>query len=379
MTVVAFPFKDEDINVVGANLRTAARHRAVRQVWAIAAGEGDFAEDVFGVAEEIWKSESKPVVVMMQQRIGRYRAGKGDGMNTGIRAAAESGVDRLHFYDADILNFDASWIDGAEAAADRGFGVVRHRFPRAATDAMITWMITRPSLAILFPGTVLPRLGQPLGGEMMLTRPVIESLAADTFVSDRSDWGIDTILTHATTTIGVPLFEHHVADGKRHALYGSLDELRDMLVECLDAARSLKGRPSPPDQLRFDRDPPGPVPRDLKQVVAYDMASTLPLLTAPMTTEERALAANLPGEVADLLDIDGSEPAHGFLDEALWGRALRHLLDSFDLGSKGWRDLAFRLWLHRVVAYTHHQVPLGYDRAIEYLEGTIRLYESTAG
>lgn len=379
MSVVAFPFRDEDLDVVAANLETAARHDSVSQVWAVAAQEGGPTEAVSKAAEEVWKAESTPVIVMVQQRIGRYRAGKGDGMNTAIRAAADTGVDRLHFYDADIRNFDAAWIDGAEKAADRGFAVTRHRFPRAATDAMITWMITRPSLAMLFPGTVLPRLGQPLGGEMLLTRPVIEALATDGFVADRSDWGIDTVLTHATATLGLPLFEHLVENGKRHSLYGSLEEIRDMVVECLDAVRSLATKMAPPEDLRFERDSGAPVPSDLKRVVAYDIASTLPLLNAPMSPEERRLAGALPEEVAEQLVAYEVDPEPGFMDAHAWGATLRHLLERFELDSEGWRSLAFRLWLHRVVTYTNEQVPLGYDASMGYLEGTIRLYESSAG
>ena len=68
-------------------------------------------------------------------------------MNTALRRAAATGFERVHFYDADIINFDNMWIDGAEEAADKGYDIVRHRFPRASTDAMITWMVTRPSLA----------------------------------------------------------------------------------------------------------------------------------------------------------------------------------------------------------------------------------------
>lgn len=378
MSFVAFPFKNEDIDVVAANLRTAARHEAVRQVWAIAADDSSSIDGVASAAEEIWSSESTPVVVLRQQRIGKLRPGKGDGMNTGIQSAAEAGADRLHFYDADISNFDESWIDGAEAAANRGFGVVRHRFPRSSTDAMITWMITRPSLALIFPGTVLPQLGQPLGGEMMVTAPVIEALASDAFVTDRSDWGIDTILTHATATMAVGVFEHHVADGKRHALYGSLDEIRDMVVECLDAVRSLRGRPKPPDGLRFEQDPEAPVPDDLKKVVAYDFDGTVPLLTSDWTDSERDLASALPPLLASQFGINQTRPEFEFMDERMWGETLMHLLVHFDLQATAWRSLAFRLWLSRVLSYTTRQVPLGYDAAIEYLEGTIRQYESAS-
>ena len=220
-----FPFKSEAPSLVASNLATAAAHPAIDEVWAVAPGEGGTEMAVRAMAGEVSRAHAKPVEVIMQQRLGTYRSGKGDAMNTALALAAGQGRDRVHFYDADITNFDSSWIDGAEAAADRGFGVVRHRFPRAATDAMITWMITRPALARLFPGTFLPRLDQPLGGEVLLTGQAVESLAGSELVRTRSDWGIDTLLTYATSVMDLGLFEHHVADGKRHALYGSLDEL----------------------------------------------------------------------------------------------------------------------------------------------------------
>lgn len=378
MSFIAFPFKNESLDVLAANLQTAARHDAVRQVWAIAAEDSESIGPVAAAAEEIWKTESTPVIVLRQQRLGMLRGGKGDGMNTGIRAAAEAGVDRLHFYDADISNFDSSWIDGAEAAADKGFAVVRHRFPRSSTDAMITWMITRPSLAMFFPATVLPKLGQPLGGEMLLTGPVIEALAADSHVVARSDWGVDTVLTHATSTLGVPLYEHNVVDGKRHALYGSLDELRDMVVECLDAVASLQRRPSPPDDVLFDRDPPAPVPDDLKEVVAYDVEKTIPLLVEGWSDDERRLADDLPQAIVGELRANEDEPSFDYMDAEVWSLALRHLLENFDLSSDAWKALAFRLWLTRVLAYTTGPAQSGYDAAIGYLESTIRQYEAAS-
>ena len=79
---------------------------------------------------------------------------------------------------------------------------MRHYFPRASTDAMITWMITRPGLAMCWPTTVLPDIGQPLGGEVLFTREVAESLHVDPNVQAQSDWGIDTRYTIATTAAG---------------------------------------------------------------------------------------------------------------------------------------------------------------------------------
>ncbi len=363
MSLVVFPFKEENSSVVGANLSTAARHEVVDEVWAVAASEGAAMEGVARVAAEI--GGGAPVSVFAQQRLGRYRSGKGDGMNTAIKLAAERGFARVHFYDADITNFDETWIDGAEAGADRGYGVVRHRFPRAATDAMITWMVTRPGLALLFPGTLLPRLGQPLGGELLLTAEVVEALAADEFVVARSDWGVDTVLTHATSVSGAGIYEHNARDGKRHALYGSLTDIREMLLECLDAVASLRGRSSPSGG--FDADPPAPVPGDLKQTVAFDLATTRESIAEPPDGDESAILASLGLDPSRPLEIDG----------AAWSQIFPQLLDGFRLDDQGWRSAVFRLWVERVIHYTTHHVPLGYDGAMAYLEETIVAFEES--
>ncbi len=373
-----FPFKSEPPGLVLSNMATAAANPAIDEVWAVASEEGEIEQEMRAASPDVAAAHGKPIEVLTQEHIGSYRPGKGDGMNTAIALAAEQGRDRVHFYDADITNFDSSWIDGAERAADRGFGVVRHRFPRASTDAMITWMITRPALARLFPGTFLPRLNQPLGGEILLTRQAIESLAVSELVRDRSDWGIDTVLTYSTSVMGLGLYEHHVQDGKRHALYGSLDELRDMLVECLDAAASLVGKPGPSAQAVHGSDPPEPAPLDLMRTVAYDIDGTMRLLRADWRPEEIRLAERLPGDIGALLLERQTDPGFSFMDEDRWYQAHGFLLDHFTLGDGAWESLAFRLWLTRVLAYTTNQAKAGFDAAMAYLEGTISEYERMA-
>lgn len=374
-----FPFKSEQPSLVVSNLAIAASNPAIDEVWAVASDEGETEQAVRAGAREVSSAQGKPVEVILQQRMGSYRPGKGDGMNTAIARAAEQGRDRVHFYDADITNFDASWIDGAEAAGDRGYGVVRHRFPRASTDAMITWMITRPALARLFPGTILPKIDQPLGGEVLLSREAVESLTCSELVRNRSDWGIDTVLTYATSVMDLGLYEHHVADGKRHALYGSLDELREMLIECLDAAGSLQDRPGPSPHARHGSDPPALAPEDLKRTVAYDVESTTRLLGADWSEEETRLARRLPGEVADRLLEPRADPVFSFMDADLWYEVHGFLLGDFMLGDPAWESLAFRLWLTRVLAYTTNQAREGFDDAMAYLESTIAHYEKMAG
>jgi mannosylglycerate synthase len=373
-----FPFKSEEPSLVVSNLATAAAHPAIDEVWAVAREAGAAEAAVRAMAKEVSGAHAKPVEVIIQERLGTYRPGKGDAMNTALAHAADQERYRVHFYDADITNFDASWIDGAEAAADRGFGVVRHRFPRAATDAMITWMITRPAFACLFPGTFLPRLDQPLGGEVLLTRPAVETLAASDLVRSRSDWGIDTVLTYATSVMDIGFYEHHVADGKRHALYGSLDELREMLIECLDAAASLSGRPGPGPGARHATDPPAPVPDDLKEITAYDLEGTVRLLDAEWSPDETRLAESLPSDLPGLLLDDPTRPRFELMDADRWHMAHSFLLESFTLGDPAWESLAFRLWLTRVLSYSTNQAREGFDAAMAYLESTIRRYEVIA-
>ena len=364
--------------MIAANLTTAARHDRVTEVWAVAAAEGRQMTEVSSLASAIAGRESAPIEVFVQERIGSYRSGKGDGMNTAMRHAAIRGFERVHFYDADITNFDETWIQGAELAADRGYEVVRHRFPRASTDAMITWMITRPLLATTFPGTLLPRLGQPLGGEMMLSGVAVETLARDSSVLARSDWGIDTLITHAVATLGLPIYEHNVKEGKRHALYGTLDEIRPMAIECLDAAISLGGMVRPDDSTEFAADPPAPVPDDLKHTLAYDVNPTIGLLTSNWGPGETQVAAALPEALAADVLRNRNAPNFQFMDAAKWATALQALQKGFSLGDLAWESLAFRLWVMRVLAYTTDQALRGYDAALRYLEQTIRDYEKEA-
>lgn len=368
MSLVVFPFKEESLDVVARNLTTAARHARVTEVWGVAADEDAAMADVSSVARTIEETERTPVRVFAQERLGSHRSGKGDGMNTALARAAERGFSRVHFYDADITNFDDSWIEGAEGAADRGYGVVRHRFPRAATDAMITWMITRPGLATLFPGTFLPRLGQPLGGELLLSGSAVEALAADPFVVARSDWGIDTVLTHATALLGLGVYEHNAPDGKRHALYGSLTDIRDMILECLDAVASLRQRPAPDPDNHFEADPPTPVPADLKETTAYDINATRRSIAGPTSSRQRVLMRSL--------GLNPDRPSE--LGSDRWLGVFPRMLDRFILEDLDWRSVAFRLWVERVISYTTTHVPQGYDHAMSHLEQTISRFEQRA-
>ena len=372
MSMVVFPFRAEPPALVLANLATAARHPRVTSVVAIGAERGEVMDAVSAGAAGLSSVGGAVVTVTVQERIGDRRPGKGDAMNTGLRMFVESREGRLHFYDADITNFGAAWIDGAERAADRGAPVVRHSFPRASTDAMVTWLVTRPGFALTHPASPLWRVAQPLGGELLLTRDPARSLVDDTAVAARSDWGIDTVITHATLAAGFPVHEHYVASGKQHALYGSLVELRLMLIECFEAIVDLSGSPVPPT-ARLTADPPGPVPPAVADKVAYDVESTLPLLTARWEPGEVEAAAQLPRALGEGILGNLVRPTFSFMTAEAWGETLRSLLDLYR-PAPGWRSLLFRLWLTRVLAYTTTDALAGHARAMRSLERAVTAY-----
>lgn len=371
MSVVAIPFHREDVSTVLANIEVAARHERVDEVWAV--GRSD---SISEAARQLVAETGTKIEVFPESRIGSLRPGKGDAMNTALLRAAAESVDRLHFYDADITNFSADWIEGAERAADDGFEVVRHNFPRASTDAMITWLVTKPILAMKFPETALPRIGQPLGGELLLTAAAITGLAGDPAILERSDWGIDTLYTFSAIRAGFSIFEHYVADGKRHALYGSLDELRTMLGECFDAASGLS--PGPIPRVKHDGDAIGEVPIDLRYQPGYDVGSSRPLVSAPWAEGEDELAAGFPASLSNHIAEMAVSGEFGFLTGGAWEEILRVGMVGFELGDMAWESLMFRLWVGRVLNYTLNHSVAGYEHAMGYLHDTVTRYERNA-
>ncbi|CAN5890432.1 hypothetical protein BH23ACT5_BH23ACT5_03330 [soil metagenome] len=370
--MVAFPFKEEDPAVALSNLETAARHERVRHVLAVGASDGATFAALDGAATGLTAATRTEVEVVIQDRIGDRRAGKGDGMNTALRRFMATDLDRLHFYDADITNFDSSWISGAERAADEGHPLVRHYFPRASTDAMITWMITRPLFAIGHPHSVLWQIRQPLGGEVLLDRPMAARLVSDPVVARRSDWGIDTVITYATAASGSPIYEHYIPGGKQHALYRSLSELRDMVVECFEAALDVAtmASPRPADHVV---EPESPVEEAITQRVAYDVESSLHLLGAGWGPDEIEAAALLPDRIAEPLLANLIRPTFSFLDSDLWYETLRELMTHYR-SAPGWQGVVFRLWVGRVLAYTTTDALGGHVRAMDILDRAITDY-----
>ena len=376
MSLVVFPFKNEDPAVATGNVWIAARHERVSEVLCVGSRRDAAYASIESAAGEVLAETGTPVRLMLQERIGTLRPGKGDAMNTGIAwFLDQSQSERVHFYDADITSFGPAWISRAEAAADRGFPVVRHYFARASTDAMITWLITRPGFALTWPDTALPDIGQPLGGELLYTRPVAQALHGDPGVRKQSDWGIDTRLTIATTAAGFATAETYAPEGKIHKLYGSLTDIETMVVECF-AALQRASKTDVPVGTVHEQEPAGEIPEVVQQKMAYSVGDSVGLLRDGWTDRQLQLLELFESDVRIGMAASRDYPRLGFFDADLWGAAFRVLLESFDASDRDWRALLFKLWVARVLSYTVTEAVRGYDSAMEYLEGTIRGYRS---
>jgi mannosylglycerate synthase len=379
VSLVVFPFKEERADVVIRNIRTAAMHPRIRHVLAVAERREATFNAVSTAIPEIERASGTAVGLVVQDRLGVQRSGKGDGMNTGLRFfVSKTALPRMHFYDADITNFTDEWITRAEAAADRGFDVVRHNYPRARCDAMITWMITRVGFALLWPESDLVKINQPLGGELLFSRDAAELMLGEPQVTAQSDWGIDTIYTFTSARLGLGVYELYMQAGKQHALYQSLGDLRTMLIECFATVQAL--------QLLDVRtggshvaEGPQPVPLSLSEQIGFDIESTLHLLMQNWTPEqERLLRVHFP-RVWRQMVLNRTRPSFSFMDETIWYQVYRSLLVSFIRGDAEWEELLFKLWTARVLSYTTRVAARGHDFSREYLERTIKAYIASPG
>lgn len=372
-SLVCFPFKEEDVTVTVRSVEIACAHPNVGAVLGVGFSKGETWHAIERAAPAIEKKTGKKIFLVVQKRIGcNLRGGKGDGMNTALQFFLESTeFRRLHFYDADIISFSADWITKAEKQADLDFDVVRHYFPRSSTDAMITWFVTKIGFAILWPNSVLPHIEQPLGGELLLTRRAAEVLWADQRVRTQSDWGIDTLYTFVMVQSGLRMSEVYVPEGKVHALYGGLRDLRTMLVECFSAVQTLRrermgeAAANGVHRLEFAK----PVPETVKSKVGYDVEKTLKLLRDNWTPRQKdLLQQHFDPSLAKGLLLASEWPCWAFCDEEAWVNAYGKFLEFFEKGDNDWEELLFKVWVARVLNHTIRNVMRGYDVAL----GTLR-------
>ena len=364
-SLVVVPFLAEDSELVLRTLAIAAAHPRVAEVVGVSGSHLLTNQQVEDGARSI---RGAPVRIIPQERIGDRRPGKGDAVNTGFRHfLKDTSLERIHFYDADIKTFDETWIEKAEVAANRGFDAVRHYYPRAATDAMITWMVTRPGLALLWPQSELPWIAQPLSGELMFARSAAEVLANDPIVRNQSDWGIDTMITAATVHHGLSIYECYISEGKDHALYGPLTDIREMLVECLAALQTLRTRVQPQPVIHRIEYPHAVAPA-ITEKLAYDIEATQRLLAEDWTArQEQLLEVHFAPAVGAGAKKWKRWPDTSFLDEETWLSTLGILMNHFVLSDDDWVAIAFRLWLGRVLQYTFTVAVRGHAHSLAYL------------
>eukprot|EP00897_Mesotaenium_endlicherianum_P006100 jgi/Mesen1/5518/ME000279S04726 len=378
MSLVCFPFKEEDVTVAVRNVEIAASHPRISAVLGVGYSRGETWHAIESAIPRIEKRTGKKITLVLQKRIGlNLRGGKGDGMNTALSYFNEhSEYPRLHFYDADIVSFSSEWITKAEKQADLDFDLVRHYFPRSSTDAMITWFVTKIGFALLWPNSVLPHIEQPLGGELLLTRKAVELLCADQRVRSQSDWGIDTLYTFVTAQAGLRVAEVYIPEGKVHALYGGLRDLRTMLVECFSAVQTLRSEKldesatlSGVHRMEFAK----PVPELVKQKLGYDVEKTLKLLKDNWTPRQKELLQQHfdPALAKGLLHA-AEWPCWSFCDEEAWIMAYVKFLNFFEKGDDDWEELLFKVWVARVLNHTLRHVMRGYDVALGTLRDLVR-------
>jgi mannosylglycerate synthase len=351
---VAVPFLSEAPGLVAATLEEALAHPAVDLVLGI---HGDDGAVNAAVTELV--AGKQGIDLVPQRRIGNLRAGKGDAINTGFRFFVnETAYQRLHFYDADIRSFDRSWIERAELALDKGFQAVRHFYPRSPTDGMITWMVTRPSFGLLWPDSILPWIEQPMSGEVAFEREAVAVLAADPIVVAQSDWGIDTAITHRSVAHGLSIYETYAAQGKDHQLYGSLEELRTMLLECLHTLQRLREASAPRKIAHFAESESEQAPASIQRV-AFDVDATRTIAQQPWSPDQLdLLRQHFDQNLTDL-------------DMATWLSVLGVLLQRFDPLSQDWQEVAFKLWTRRVLAYSEGIEGLTYTEAMSHLRAMV--------
>jgi mannosylglycerate synthase len=365
-SLVVIPILNEDLEVVVSNLRAAAAHPSVGLVLAVT---GDHEKTNHAIEAAITDIGAR-ARVLPQQRLGTLRPGKGDAINTGFQVFLDDGeFDRIHFYDADIKTFDGDWITKAETALDLGYQAVRHFYPRAATDAMITWMVTRLGFAACWPQSQLPTIEQPLSGELAFSREAAGVVAADSRVKSQSDWGVDTAITFATISHGLSVYESYIARGKDHALYSSLTDIKVMMVECLGALQRLRSTSdlALPHVERMS-EPPDFVSPQIAQQIGFDIEATQWLLAEQWTPRQEALLTDhFPEHIATRARLWREWPDTSWLDEETWLATLTILLDRFSPDDEDWTDLAFRLWVGRVLHYALRFAVRGHAFADAYL------------
>jgi mannosylglycerate synthase len=373
-SIICFPFWEEEPEVVFRNIKEGAASPEIKEILLVGKEKNECYAEIESRVDSIEKDVGKKITTILQKRLGNRCPGKGDGINTALEYfLQEERCDKIHFYDADITTFNQSWIEKAEKKVREGFEVVRDFFPRPSTDGMVTWHVTKIGFAMLWPGTELPKINQPLGGEILLTKRAVEKIWEG--VKEYSNWSIDTAVTFQTVKHNLPMAEIYIPEGKMHRLYGTLGDLRQMLIECFAIFQDLKGEKVDNATMRHKIETEEAVPEAVKSKVGYDVEGTLALLKMGWTESQVDLLQHFPDQIRDQMMDCRDFPKFKFMDIDNWITSFRVLLDNFDRQNEDWKELLFKLWVTRVLHYTINHALRGYDHGIAYLNQCIREME----
>lgn len=374
MSLVVFPFKSENPKLVLKNAQVAAAHPRVQEVLCVSAEEEETFQAVADAREYIQHITGTPVQLIVQERLGQKRPGKGDALNTALKYfVEETAWQRIHFYDADVTSFGEDWITKAEEAAEYGYDVVRHGFPRARTEGLISWFITRTGFALIWPKSVLPRIQQPLAGEFLFQRRAAEALYEDPRVLARSDWGVDTVYTFVAAQRGFPTFETYERRGKQHRGTPSLYDLRHMVVESFASLQELRHEQLPGDVMHR-AEAADTVPDAIREQAAFDVESTIELLQERWTPRQIDLLDLFPATVREGMAKNRERPRFTFMSEDYWAASYEVLLEHFDETDQDWAELLFKLWAARVLNYTTLVALRGFYYSQRYLRDMLERY-----
>ena len=200
---------------------------------------------------------------------------------------------------------------------------------------------------------------------------------ADNRVQAQSDWGIDTLYTFSTTQAGFSVYETYVAQGKAHALYGGLTDLKTMLVECFGAIQSLRSE-EVAEGVTHRVEATAAVGPGITEKIGYDIEKTLRMPTNGWNDRQVALLDNFPDPVRSGVLGNRESATFSFMDEEAWLAAYRSFLDHFVPGDDDWEELLFRMWVLRVLNYTTARALRGYEHSQRYLRSMIAAYLRTA-
>ncbi|NNC39267.1 MAG: hypothetical protein HKN95_01140, partial [Acidimicrobiia bacterium] len=193
----------------------------------------------------------------------------------------------------------------------------------------------------------------------------------------QSDWGIDTLYTFSTVQAGFSVYETYVAQGKAHALYGGLTDLKTMLVECFGAIQSLRSE-EVAASVTHRVESTAAVGPGITEKIGYDIEKTLRMPTHGWTDRQIELLENFPDPVLSGVLGNRESATFSFMDEHAWLAAYLCFLDHFVPGDDDWEELLFRMWVLRVLNYTTARALRGYEHAQRYLRSMIAGYLRTA-